>query len=159
MTSLPETFLDRVRRQLGEEFPAFLRAMEQDAVRGIRYNPLKPEGRGVYPPPAEGIPWEPDGYYLPAGETPGVTVWHEAGAFYLQDPAAMIQVRVLDPKPGEKILDLCAAPGGKSTQIGAALGGEGLLVCNEPVPKRAQVLSRNLERMGVVNALAVCHSP
>ena len=159
MNGLPEAFLDRMRTQLGEEFPAFLHAMNQEAVRGIRFNPLKPAGKEICPLPPEPIPWEENGYYLPAGEAPGTTVWHEAGAFYLQDPAAMIPVRVLNPRPGERILDLCAAPGGKSTQIGAAMRGEGMLVCNEPVPKRAQVLSRNLERMGVRNAAAVCALP
>ena len=156
---MPEAFLNRVRRQLGDELPAFLHAMEKPAVRGIRYNPLKPAGSDVYPPPPERIPWEKNGWYLTEDLTPGTTVWHEAGAFYLQDSGAMIPVNVLNPQPGERILDLCAAPGGKSTQIGAAMRGEGLLVCNEPVPKRAQILSRNLERMGVINAAAVCAMP
>ncbi len=156
---LPEAFLDRVRKQLGDELPAFLSAMAEEAVRGIRYNPLKPEGKTACLNGREPIPWEENGYYLAGGETPGISIWHEAGAFYLQDPAAMIPVNVLKPQPGEKVLDLCAAPGGKSTQIGAAMRGEGLLVCNEPVPKRAMILSRNLERMGVANAVAVCAMP
>ena len=159
MNDLPEAFLRRVRLQLGDELPAFLHAMENSAVRGIRFNPLKPEGQAEYPIPTEHIPWERNGYYLPEGEAPGITIWHEAGTFYLQDPAAMIPVNVLNPQPGERILDLCAAPGGKSTQIGAAMRGEGLLVCNEPVPKRAQILSRNLERMGIINAAAVSAMP
>ena len=71
----------------------------------------------------------------------------------------MLPVAVLDPRPGETVLDLCAAPGGKSTQIAGRLRGEGLLVCNEPVPKRAQILSRNIERMGVTNALVVSAMP
>ena len=159
MNKLPEAFLNRISRQLGNELPAFLAAMKEPAARGIRYNPLKPDGRGVYPPPEERIPWEKNGWYLPENRIPGITIWHEAGAFYLQDPGAMIPVSVMDPRPGERILDLCAAPGGKSTQIGAAMNGKGLLVCNEPVPKRAQILSRNLERMGVRNAAAVCAQP
>ena len=71
----------------------------------------------------------------------------------------MLPVRALLPRPGERVLDLCAAPGGKSTQIAALMRGEGLLVCNEPVPARAQVLSRNVERMGVSNALVVSADP
>ena len=159
MNGLPGAFLSRVQQQLGDEFPAFLRTMEEEPVRGIRYNMLKPVGAAVYPHPSDRIPWEENGWYLPADQMPGTTVWHEAGAFYLQDPAAMIPVNILNPKPGESVLDLCAAPGGKSTQIGAAMQGNGLLVCNEPVPKRARILSRNLERIGIRNAAAVCAMP
>ena len=156
---LPEAFLARMQQQMGDELPAFLRAMEQPAVRGIRFNPLKGTDETYYPDISGKIPWETDGWYLPDDAKPGNTVLHEAGAFYLQDPCAMIPVRVLDPRPGETVLDLCAAPGGKSTQIAAAMRGEGLLVCNEPVFRRAMILSRNLERMGVQNAAVVCARP
>ena len=157
--SLPESFKDRIRRQLGDELPAFLLAIEKPPEHGIRMNPNKPCEADVRWMTGDRIPWETNGWYLNQDETPGSTIWHEAGAFYLQDPAAMIPVNVLDPKPGEYILDLCAAPGGKSTQIGIAMQGKGLLVCNEPVPKRAQILSRNLERMGILNAAAICAMP
>ena len=156
---LPEAFLSRMHLQLGSELPAFLCAMEEPPVRGLRINPLKPESRNCQISMGDPIPWEKNGWYIPEGLTPGTTLWHEAGAFYLQDPGAMIPVNVLNPRPGEMILDLCAAPGGKSTQIAAAMEGKGLLVCNEPIPKRAQVLSRNLERMGVRNAVAVSAMP
>ncbi len=156
---LPEPFIARIRRQLGDELPAFLEAMDKPAVRGIRFNPDKNCAVTEHLKSGEPVPWEKNGWYLTSGETPGSTIWHEAGAFYLQDPGAMIPVNILNPKPGEQILDLCAAPGGKSTQIGAAMNGEGLLVCNEPVPKRAQILSRNLERMGIRNSVAVCAMP
>ena len=156
-SGLPEAFVNRMRLQLGNELPAFLRVMTEKPVRGIRMNPLKPEWTGILH--AEHVPWEKNGYYLPEDMNPGTTVWHEAGVFYIQDPGAMIPVNVLNPKPGETILDLCAAPGGKSTQIAAAMRGEGILICNEPVAKRAQVLSRNLERMGAWNAAAVCAMP
>ena len=89
----------------------------------------------------------------------GVTIAHEAGAFYLQEPCAMLPAAVLNAQPEEKILDLCAAPGGKSTQIGIAMEGKGLLVCNEPIPKRAEILSRNLERIGICNAIVTCAYP
>lgn len=157
--TLPEAFLRRMRRQLGDEFPDFQAAMMKEAVRGIRFNPLKPEGAEIYPRAGEAVPWEHNSRYLAAEEMPGITIWHEAGAFYLQDPGAMIPVSVLNPKPGERILDLCAAPGGKSTQIAAAMQGAGILICNEPVPKRTRILSRNLERMGVRNAAATCAMP
>ena len=156
---LPEAFLNRMHMQLGNEFPAFLLAMDNPPLRGIRYNPLKPEGSEACLKPEERIPWEEYGWYSDDKEVYGTSIWHEAGAFYIQDPSAMIPVNILKPLPGENILDLCAAPGGKSTQIGAAMQGRGLLVCNEPVPKRTQILSRNLERMGVRNAVAVCAMP
>ena len=159
MTDLPKAFLDRMSRQLGNELPDFLRTMEEKPVRGIRMNPLKPfEGVEIYTS-GQKVPWAEDGYILPAESTAGATVFHEAGAFYLQEPAAMLPAEVLDPRPGERILDLCAAPGGKSTQIGVKMRGEGLLVCNEPVPKRAQILSRNTERMGIPNCVVTCMYP
>jgi len=159
MTDLPKAFLDRMGRQLGNELPDFLRAMEEAPVRGIRMNPLKPfEGMEAFTSGGR-IPWTEDGYFLAAGSTAGATVFHEAGAFYLQEPAAMLPAEVLDPRPGERILDLCAAPGGKSTQIGVKMKGEGLLVCNEPVPKRAQILSRNIERVGIPNSIVTCIYP
>ena len=134
MNSLPKEFTERMRRQLGVELPDFLRALEEKPVRGIRMNRWKPfSGMEIYLS-GERIPWTGDGYYLPADSSAGATVFHEAGAFYLQEPAAMMPAEVLNPQPGERILDLCAAPGGKSTQIGLKMNGEGLLVCNEPVP-------------------------
>jgi len=159
MTALPKDFTERIGRQLGDELPAFLRAMEEAAVRGIRMNPRKPfEGSEAYTA-GERIPWEENGYLIPPDSDAGATIFHEAGAFYLQEPAAMLPARILDAKPGEWILDLCAAPGGKSTQIGASLRGEGLLIANEPIPKRAQILSRNLERMGVGNSIVTSGYP
>ncbi len=159
MTDLPKEFLDRMHRQLGNELPDFLRAMETEPVRGIRMNSMKPfDGMETYLE-GERIPWAEDGFILPAESAAGATVFHEAGAFYLQEPAAMLPAEVLDPQPGERILDLCAAPGGKSTQIGLKMRGEGLLISNEPVPKRAQILSRNMERIGIPNSVVTCMYP
>ena len=157
---LPQAFVERMAARLKDELPAFLRSYEEPYCRGIRFQP----GRLV-PPAAwpagvgEQIPWEPAARYLAMESDAGTMVLHEAGGWYLQEPSAMAPVAALNPQPGERVLDLCAAPGGKSTQIAAHLGGKGLLVSNEPVPKRAAVLSRNLERMGVTNALAVSAYP
>lgn len=159
MIALPRPFTERMARQLGNELPDFLRALEEKPVRGIRMNPEKPFiGMETFTG-GEKIPWAEYGYYLDTESSAGATVYHEAGAFYLQEPAAMLPAEVLDPKPGERILDLCAAPGGKSTQIGLKMKGKGLLVCNEPVPKRVQILSRNMERMGIPNSVVTSAYP
>lgn len=158
-TLLPKAFTDRMRQQLGDGLPAFLVALDEPALRGIRLNPLKPTEAVSSYAAGEAIPWEKNGYYLDAESEAGATILHEAGAFYIQEPAAMLPAAVLAPEPGERILDLCAAPGGKSTQIGCAMGGEGLLVCNEPVPKRAMVLSANVERMGLPHTVVTCAFP
>lgn len=150
--TLPQAFVERMRGQLGEELPAFLRCYEETPLRGIRF-------RHPVSIPAERIPWAENAYYLPFETTAGNTVCHEAGCFYLQEPGAMLPAAVLDAQPGETVLDLCAAPGGKSTQLGMSMRGEGLLVSNEPVPKRAMILSRNIERMGIRNALVVSAWP
>ncbi len=157
---LPEAFVARMRQQLGTEAEAFFAALEAPALRGLRLNPRKPLPAGEEPQGlGDVIPWEPRGHWLSPESQAGAHPLHEAGAYYLQEPSAMLPARVLAPEPGETVLDLCAAPGGKSTQLGDMLGGQGLLVCNEPVPSRSQVLSRNLERMGLGNALAVCADP
>ena len=160
MTALPEAFARRMRAQLGAEADAYFAALEAPYARGLRLNPFK----SADPPLAicaEGraIAWEPLGRYVAPDDRAGALALHEAGAYYLQEPSAMIPARALAPQPGDTVLDLCAAPGGKSTQLAAMLAGEGLLVCNEPVPSRAQVLSRNIERMGVPNALVVSALP
>ena len=158
-TELPEAFVRRMREQLDDELSAFLHALDEDPVRGIRFNPRKETEAADSLRTGERVPWEENGYYLEADSNAGSMILHEAGAFYIQEPGAMMPAAVLAAKPGEKVLDLCAAPGGKSTQIGCAMQGEGLLVCNEPVPKRAAILSRNVERMGLPNALVTCAKP
>ena len=156
---LPEMFVNRMRQQLGNELTAFLHALEGKPVRGIRLNPLKPSAATKEYAGSDRVPWANDGYYLAADSDAGATILHAAGAFYIQEPGAMLPAMVLDAKPGEKVLDLCAAPGGKSTQIGSMMQGEGLLVCNEPVPKRAQILSSNIERFGLPNTIITCERP
>ena len=153
MIPLPVEFVERMERQLRNELPDFLHALSLPPVRGIRIHPGKPfDGIEKYTKNQQ-VPWEKNGYLLEASSTAGGTVFHEAGAFYLQEPAAMLPAAVLDARPGEKILDLCAAPGGKTTQIAMHMEGKGLLVSNEPVPKRALILSRNVERLGIQNCI------
>ena len=155
---LPEAFLDRMKAQLGEEYEAFLRSLERPRAVALRFNPLK----GPQPQlPFTGapVPWEPAGFYYEPEARPGLHVYHEAGVYYLQEASAMAPVALLDPQPGERVCDLCAAPGGKTTQIAGRMLGEGFLLCNEWSPKRAKILSRNIERMAVRNALVTNEHP
>ncbi len=159
MIPLPEAFLEQMREMLGTEYPAFLRALEAPPALALRLNPRRAGAEDAARPYAEdAVPWAPSGRYLSAGEDrprPGASVAHWAGAFYLQEASAMAPAAVLDARPGEVVLDLCAAPGGKSTQLAAAMDNRGLLVSNDPEPGRARILAGNLERMGAANALVV----
>lgn len=155
---LPEAFLQRMEAQLGSEYPAFLGSLERPRAVALRFNPMKGE-RPVLPFVGVPVPWEPEGFYYDPETRPGLHVYHEAGVYYLQEASAMAPVALLDPKPGERVCDLCAAPGGKTTQIAGRMLGQGFLVCNEINPKRAKILSRNIERMGVANALVTNEHP
>ena len=155
---LPEAFLNRIQQQLGQEYPEFLRSLERPRAVALRFNPLKGEHPQL-PFVREPVPWEPQGYYYDPESRPGLHPYHEAGVYYLQEASAMAPVALLDPQPGEWVCDLCAAPGGKTTQIAGRMAGEGLLLCNEINPKRAKILSRNIERMGVGNALVTNEHP
>ena len=136
---LPEAFLQRVRQQLGDEYPAFLASLERPRAVALRFNPLKGDAPEL-PFVGDPIPWEPNGYYYDPDSRPGLHPYHEAGVYYLQEASAMAPVMLLDPQPGEKICDLCSAPGGKTTQIAGRMRGEGFLLCNEWSPKRANIL-------------------
>ncbi len=154
---LPEDFLKRMKGQLGAEYSEYLESLERPRAVALRFDPMKriPE----LPFLQEPVPWEPMGHYYDADSRPGLHPYHEAGVYYMQEASAMAPVSLLDPQPGERICDLCAAPGGKSTQIAGRLRGEGLLLCNEIEPKRARILSRNIERMGIGNALVTNEHP
>ena len=185
---LPEKFLERMQGMLGDEYEAFLASFEQEKYQALRINPLKKwvdiKGKNAEAKISTEVKevetvmnavevheilsqifkltpvsWEPNGYYYTGEDQPGKHPYHEAGAYYIQEPSAMAVVPLLEVKPGERILDLCAAPGGKSTQIAGYLLGEGLLVSNEIHPARAKILSENIERLGVRNACVTNESP
>ena len=155
---LPEAFLNRMKNQLGDDYPAFLESLERPRAVALRFNPLKGD-RPELPFVEAPVEWEPEGFYYDPESRPGLHPYHEAGVYYLQEASAMAPVALLDPQPGERICDLCAAPGGKTTQIAGRMRGEGFLLCNEINPKRAKILSRNIERMGVANALVTNEHP
>lgn len=159
---LPDLFLCRMKSMLGEEYQEFVESYKMPGQPSVRVNLLKgteEELRRRTSFLRESVPWASGGCYCVEEERPGKHPFHEAGAYYIQEASAMAPAAYLNAEPGEKILDLCAAPGGKSTQIASAMRGEGLLVCNEIHPQRAKILSENIERMGIRNALVISHRP
>lgn len=160
--TLPQAFVERMREQLGAEADAFFASYESPRAYGLRRNPLKQTAEQferLMPWQLTPVSWADEGYYYPDTDRPGKHVYHEMGLYYIQEPSAMCVAQIADPQPGEVVLDLCAAPGGKSTQLAGRMAGEGLLVCNEIVPNRAKILAQNIERMGIRNAVVVNHSP
>lgn len=160
--SLPHAFLERMEKLLGTEYNDFLESYEQERTYGLRRNPLKTsetEFMEKIPFTLEPVSWAQEGYYYHASDQPGRNILHEAGAYYIQEPSAMAVVEILDPQPGESILDLCAAPGGKSTQIAGRMQGKGLLVSNEIITSRAKILSQNIERLCIRNCVVCNETP
>ncbi|HOO28345.1 MAG TPA: RsmF rRNA methyltransferase first C-terminal domain-containing protein, partial [Lachnospiraceae bacterium] len=159
---LPEQFENRMRQLLGEEFDAFLKSYDKKQYKALRLNPLKADRAqflALYGEFLRPVLWEENGFYFTDDIQPGKHPYHEAGVYYIQEPSAMAPAGFLDVRPQEKVLDLCAAPGGKSTQLAGKMAGEGLLVCNEIHPARAKILSGNIERLGVRNALVTNETP
>jgi 16S rRNA C967 or C1407 C5-methylase (RsmB/RsmF family)/NOL1/NOP2/fmu family ribosome biogenesis protein len=162
---LPDAYVRRMKAQLGEEAEAFLRAYGEPRAYGLRLNGRKPadlaigldrlrEMFGLAP-----VPWCPGGWYYAPETRPGRHPYHAAGLYYIQEPSAMSAAELLAVQPGELVLDLAAAPGGKATQIADRLAGRGLLVANEIHPARARTLSENIERMGFANAVVTSEPP
>lgn len=158
---LPQEFEKRMCRMLGDEYPAFRLSYSQESRQALRLNPKKAKRDfpGKAPFSLSPVPWAKDGYYYAKDDAPGKHPYHEAGVYYIQEPSAMAPVEYLDVQPGERILDLCAAPGGKSTQIAAKMQGKGILICNEIHPARAKILSENIERMGICNGIVTNETP
>lgn len=154
MLKLPDGFLSNMRLLLGDEFECFLDALSGPPERALRLNALRPARVD-----GDIVPWEPDGRYVSADFRPGSDPAHFSGAYYMQDASAMAPARALAARPGELVLDLCAAPGGKAGQLAVALGGRGALVANEPDAARCRALAGNLERLGVRNSLVTCALP
>jgi NOL1/NOP2/sun family putative RNA methylase len=151
---LPEAFLSRMQIQLGNEYADFLASYEQPPDVGLRVNTLKlsPEQfTSLTTDAISPIPWCPAGFVVPPDSRPGKHPYHAAGLYYLQDPAAQAVAELLAPKPGERVLDLSAAPGGKATHLAALMQSEGLLVANDVHPKRVRDLAKNIERWGARN--------
>lgn len=160
---IPQDFMDRMKQMLdADAYQNFISSYDNDKYQSLRINPLKVNKEAFlqsHPFHLTPVPWAEDGFYYEKGDAPGKHPYHQAGVYYIQEPSAMAPGAYLGAQPRERVLDLCAAPGGKSTQIAAAMEGEGLLVTNEIHPARAKILSENIERMGIPNALVVNETP
>ena len=160
ITTLADTA--NMRELLGSEWDTFAAAMGETPHAALRANRLKitPEAlSGLLGQELDGVPWCRDGFYLPEGFRAGKSPLYHAGLYYIQEPSAMSAAEALGVQTGERVLDLCAAPGGKSTQLAGKLLGEGLLVCNDISRSRLKALVKNLELAGVTNALVTCEEP
>lgn len=159
-TALPTSFRGIMISMLGDaEGQAFLDSYDKPRTYGLRINTLK-----IQPGSAaehdikqrfglEEVPWCEHGYYYDEKTRPGRHPYHAAGLYYIQEPSAMSAVELLAPQPGETVLDLAAAPGGKTTQIAMKMAGKGLLISNEIHPQRAKILAENVERFGARNVV------
>ena len=161
---LPIEFKKRMQNMLGEEYDAFLAAYEKENEKSLRFNPVKlghvDQNEKIFKTfHLKPVPWEKNGYYYEDEDQPGKHPWHEAGVYYIQEASAMVPGAFMDIRPGDKVLDLCAAPGGKSTKAASLLDGKGFLVSNEIHPLRAKALSLNIERMGIPNAIVTNETP
>ena len=160
---LPIEFENRMRLMLGDEYNEFIEAFQnKPAFQGIRINPMKADSKKSIMAAAgelRAVEWCRNGYYIDKSVISGKHPYHMSGLVYFQEPSAMSAVEALDIKEGDFVLDLCAAPGGKSTQAAEKLNGTGFLAANEIIPKRAAILAENIQRMGITNAIVTNESP
>ena len=158
---IKDDFKKRMKIILGDEFDSFMNSYDNPEFHALRINHLKVKDNIIdkyFDGHLSPVPFCHTGYYYDNHIRPGKHPYHEAGAYYIQEPSAMLPGTLIDAKPGETILDLCAAPGGKSTQIAAMMNQKGLLISNEIMPARAKILSENIERMGIRNAIVTNES-
>lgn len=161
--NLPEKYINAMEELLGkEELEAYLESFGKKRTNGIRINTAKisvEDFMKINPFNLTPIPWIPNGFYYEENDNPTKHPYYYAGLYYVQEPSAMTPANVLKVNPGERVLDLCAAPGGKSTELGASLKGEGLLVSNDISASRAKALLKNIEVFGIGNVLITCEYP
>ncbi|MCC8126558.1 MAG: RsmB/NOP family class I SAM-dependent RNA methyltransferase [Clostridiales bacterium] len=160
---LPETYLTSMKALLGAEYDEWLSSMSEESHAGLRFNRSKigPEDWQLSNPfPGERIPWTDNGVYYSPECRPALDPYYAAGLYYIQEPSAMLPAAVLRPEAGDYVLDLCAEPGGKSTELGACLYGTGgLLVSNDISHSRAKALLKNLEMAGITDLLVTSEAP
>ena len=161
MMNLPIEFEKKMKAFLGNEWDDFLYSYDNNRFQALRFNTLKVQSqeermrilKTLKISSDKKVSWADEAYYFDENVRPGKHPYHEMGLYYIQEPSAMSAAALLAPKPGMRVLDLCAAPGGKSTQLATYLGDSGLLVSNEINTQRSRILSQNIERMGIKNAI------
>ncbi|MDE6691407.1 MAG: RsmB/NOP family class I SAM-dependent RNA methyltransferase [Clostridia bacterium] len=162
MIDLPEKFRQRMRGQLGAAYDDFIKSYDRQPYKAIRVNTLKisvEDFKKISPfESLTPVPWEENGFYV-EDEKAGRHILHAAGLYYVQEPSAMAAAPLLNVKAGERVLDLCSAPGGKGTQLAQQMCGEGIIVLNEINFSRAKILSQNVERLGITNAAVISENP
>ena len=163
MIQLPERFEEKMQCLLGSEFEEYIRCYEEPRYYGLRVNTRKisvEDFLKIAPFPLTPIPWIENGFYYDGEQVaPAKHPYYFAGLYYLQEPSAMTPANRLPVSPGERVLDVCAAPGGKATELGAKLMGEGVLVANDISSSRAKGLLKNLEVFGIGNMLVLSEEP
>lgn len=163
LMKLPAKFEGKMLKLMGEEeYGQLVAALTGERVYGLRVNTLKigiDDFREISPFDLEAVPWADDGFYISGEDAPGRHPYYHAGLYYIQEPSAMLPGQVLGAEPGERILDICAAPGGKTVQIAAAMRGKGLLVSNDKNAERVKALVKNIELCGIRNAVVLNESP
>lgn len=158
---LPESYKEKMQQLLGEDYEAYLQSFDQKRYFGLRINTLKwtPEDFDKKLFECEPVPWCKEGFYYKKGYQPAKDPYYHAGLYYIQEPSAMSPSATFDVEPGDKVLDLCAAPGGKSTHLGGKLQGEGVLVSNDISVSRTRALLKNIELSGITNAIVTSEEP
>ena len=163
MTALPQEFTEKMSGLLRDEFEDYLQALEMPAVNGLRVNRSKispEEFVSRIPFDLEPVPWCSDGFYIDSTPVrPSSHPFYSCGLYYLQEPSAMVPASFLPVEPGDRVLDLCAAPGGKSTQLAQSIQDGGLLISNDISASRSKALLKNIELFGLKNTVVTCETP
>ncbi len=159
---LPEKFTEKMKKLLQDEYEAYIQSFEEPRYYGLRVNTGKIQTeqlKSKVPFQLTPIPWCKEGFYFEQDDRPSKHPYYYAGLYYIQEPSAMAPGAILDIQPQDRVLDLCAAPGGKSTQLAAKLKGQGVLVSNDISTGRVKALLKNIELAGITNAIITNETP
>ncbi len=163
MMKLPDSFVNKMKMMLKDEYPKYEESLSHPMYTCLRVNTLKisvEEFLEISPFKLTPVPWTKNGFYYDASvDTPSKHPFYYAGLYYLQEPSACLPAATLPIEENDKVLDLCAAPGGKSTELATHLGSKGLLVSNDISASRLKALQKNIEVFGIKNSIITCETP